>query len=208
LVVVVVVLEVDEPVPGAGAVVVVLELELLGEVELGALMLPEEVDGLVLEDELLLGVGLVVVSVVVVDDGGSGGVVVVVELVVELGVEDEAGGVTTVVRSSLRSQAARPVDNAMASALVTRIFDCMGTPFVFMAGNENRRLAPCLPAYLSQVRCHTPPRRRPLRHRHGTGVCVRFATIRRPGGGLLRGKYFRSLVMLAPRAARRWCGKS
>ncbi len=171
--VVVVVLEVDEPVPDEGAVVVVLELELLGALELGALMLPDELDGLVLDDELLLGVELVVVSVVVVDeDGGNGGVVVVVELVVELGVDDEAGGVTTVVRSSLRSQAASPVDNAMASALVTRIFDCMGTPFVFMAGNENRRLAPCLPAYLSQVWCQTPPRRRALRHRHGTGVCA------------------------------------
>ncbi len=127
MVVVVVVLE--EPVPDDGVVVVVLEVDSLGDVELlGELMLPVLPDGLVLDEELLGGVALVVVSVVVDEDGGMAGVVVVVELVVELGAVD-AGGVTTVVLSSLRSQPATPTARAMASALVIKIFDCMGNSF-------------------------------------------------------------------------------
>jgi len=129
LLVVVVVLEVDEPVPEDGVVVVVLDVDSLGEVEpLGELMLPVLPDGLVLDDELLGGVELVVVSVVVDEDGGMAGVVVVVELVVELGEVDD-GGVTTVVLSSLRSQPATPTARAMASALVMKIFDCMRNSF-------------------------------------------------------------------------------
>ena len=129
MLVVVVVLEVDEPVPEDGVVVVVLDVDSLGEVEpLGELMLPVLPDGLVLDDELLGGVELVVVSVVVDEDGGMAGVVVVVELVVELGEVDD-GGVTTVVLSSLRSQPATPTARAMASALVMKIFDCMRNSF-------------------------------------------------------------------------------
>lgn len=118
------------PVSELGGGVVELLEELLGDVEL--LLVPEELEGGLVDE--LGGLVLLVVSVGVLDedeDGGSGGVGgVVVELVVllVLGVV-ELGGVTTVVRSSLRSQPATPRATATAKALDSKILDFMGNSF-------------------------------------------------------------------------------
>jgi len=112
-----VVLEAEEPVPDVLGDM--LELDELGDVleldELGDVL---EL-GVVLLDELELGLDvLLVVSVVLdddEDDGGSGGVVVVVVLLLELA--GGAAGVTVVLLVSLRSQAATPNSIAIASAL-------------------------------------------------------------------------------------------
>lgn len=152
-----VVVEVDdelEPVPdGLGGDVVELDVVPLGDVEL---LVPESL----LPDVLPVPVdepGVVVSVVVVLDDeeGGSGGVMVVV-LVVVLGVE--LGGVTTVVRSSLRSQPATPMTTATAKALDNNILDFMGTPFNVMA-MDNESGGSCRPfrPFHSQVQCHWTP---------------------------------------------------
>ncbi|MEP7206634.1 MAG: hypothetical protein ABI920_06830 [Casimicrobiaceae bacterium] len=106
-----VVLELVAPVPVDGM--------LPGELVPGAAMLPVPVEDV--EDDVL---GVVSAGAVVADDelvaGGKGGVAVVVLLLLELGT---AGGWMTVVRSSLRSQPARPTTTASAKALDSAMLD-------------------------------------------------------------------------------------
>jgi hypothetical protein len=94
-------------------------------------MLPDEPLGVV-DEELLDGVDEV--SLLVDELDVAGGVAGVVDVVLLLLLEG-AGGVTVVVRSSLRSQPATPMPSAMASVLANNSLDFMGTPFRFISGD-------------------------------------------------------------------------
>ncbi len=116
----------DAPVPVAGVTVdsvvpLVLVLPVAGGVEELAVS-----GGVVAEEDEVAGG--IAVSVVAEDElvaGGMGGAAVVLLL------EVPVGGVTTVVRSSLRSQPARPMASAATTAPVSTRLDFIGAPFVW-----------------------------------------------------------------------------
>lgn len=123
------------------------------------------VEGPLIElDPVVDGVVVLLVSVDVDDElddaGGVAGVVVVVELELVL-----AGGLTTVLLVSLRSQPARPTARAMARALDSMILDFMGNSFP-CCGDGQRKLTatPPFPAASTRkfgaTRTHRPAPRR------------------------------------------------